>query len=197
VTLVLHRTLLALATLLALLALAGSAHASGRTVLDDCTEDEMLKRTYTQQEYRDALAKLPADADQYGNCRDIIARAQDAAATKGGAKRGARKPGATGAGAVAPAGGATPAAPSVAPAKEQLAAASPQERAAVRDAARGASAGAAGAADPVVAERVGSAPRSSVSDLPLPILILLAVLLAGALALGAVGVRSLVHTRRA
>ena len=187
-TLVTHRNLLALATLLALFALAGSAHASGRTVIDDCTDDEIMARTYTQQEYRDALAKLPADADQYGNCRDIIARAQDAAATKGGAKRGSKKP-----------GSAAPAveAPSVAPAKEQLAAASPEERAAVRDAARDTSA--AGAATParaVVAERVGSAPGSSVADLPLPILVLLSVLLAGALALAAVRVRRLVHTRR-
>ncbi|HEV7807733.1 MAG TPA: hypothetical protein VGO80_18070 [Solirubrobacteraceae bacterium] len=189
-----HRTLLALAMLLALLALAGSAHASGRTVIDDCTEDEILKRTYTQQEYRDALAKLPADADQYGNCRDIIARAQDAAATKGAAKRGSKKPGV-----VAPAGGGTPTppAPSVQPAKEQLAAATPQERAAVRDAARDAPDDEAGPADPIAAERVGSAPRAGASDLPLPILVLLAVLLAGALALGAVRVRSLVHTRRA
>jgi hypothetical protein len=194
VNLVLCRNRLALATLLALLALAGSAHASGRAVLDDCTEDEMLERTYTQQEYRDALAKLPADADQYGNCRDIIARAQDAAATKGTTKGGPKK---TGAG--APSSGARPAAPapSVAPAKQQLAAATPQERAAVRDAARDAPADEVAEAAPIATERVGSAPRSSVSDLPLPILVLLAVLLAGALALGAVGVRSLVLTRRA
>ena len=33
--------------------------------------------------------QLPADADQYGNCRDIIARAQEAAATKG--SKGARR----------------------------------------------------------------------------------------------------------
>ncbi|MEA2139616.1 MAG: hypothetical protein QOG56_2766 [Solirubrobacteraceae bacterium] len=187
---------LALATLSMALALAGSAHASGRTVIDDCTDDEIMARTYTQQEYRDALAKLPADADQYGNCRDIIARAQDAAATKGAAK-GDGKGDKRKTGAAAPSSGGRPAAPapSVAPAKQQLAAATPQERAAVRDAARDAPADEAATA--VAAERVGSAPSSSGADLPLPILVLLGVLLAGALALGAVRVRSLVHTRRA
>jgi CHASE1-domain containing sensor protein len=38
---------------------------------------------------------------------------------------------------------------------------------------------------------------SQVSDLPTPIVVLLALLLAGLLALGAVRVRSLVHARRA
>jgi hypothetical protein len=183
-----------LITLAALLAFAGSAEASGRDVIDDCTDDEVLTKTYTQKEYRDALATLPADADQYGNCRDIIARAQDSAATKGGSKRGSSQD--TGATA-APAGGGTPGGgPSVAPAKEQLAAASPEDRAAVAEAASDPSADIAGA-DPVLAERVGTAPGSSVADLPAPILILLALLVAGALALGAVRPRSLVDTRRA
>ena len=184
---------IAVAVLLALLAIAGPAQASGRDVIDDCTDDEVLTKTYTQKEYRDALATLPADADQYGNCRDIIARAQDAAATKGGSKGSASKDGGATA---APAGGGTPGGggPSVAPAKEQLAAASPEDRAAVAEATSDAS---ADAADPILAERVGTAPGSSVSDLPVPILILLALLVAGALALGAVRLRSLVDARRA
>ncbi|MEY2516575.1 MAG: hypothetical protein QOJ89_3933 [bacterium] len=184
-----------LLTLTALLALAGSAQASGRTVIDDCTDDEVLTKTYTQKEYRDALATLPADADQYGNCRDIIARAQDAAATKGGSKRGSSKD----SGATTAAAGGTPGGggPSVAPAKQQLAAASPKDRAAVRQAASKPLPDAAASADPVVAERVGTAPGASASDLPVPILVLLALLVAGALALGAVRIRSLVLTRRA
>ena len=194
-----RKNLLVLSMLLGLLALAGSAHASGRTVIDDCTEDEILAKTYSQQEYRDALAKLPADADQYGNCRDIIARAQDAAAKKGAAKGSGTT--SDPAGAAAPAsGGGTPggrAAPSVQPAKEQLATATPDERAAVREAARDASADEAGPADPAIAESVGAAPSSSASDLPVPVLVLIALLLAGALALAAVRIRSLVHTRRA
>ena len=42
----------------------------------DCTDDEVLTKTYTQKEYRDALEQLAADADEYGNCRDVIRRAQ-------------------------------------------------------------------------------------------------------------------------
>jgi hypothetical protein len=178
---------IALTTVLALLAGTPAALASGRDVINDCTDDEVLSKTYTQQDYHDALAKLPADADQYGNCREIIARAQESAATKGGSKR----PGGT-AGA---AGG--PRTPSVQPAKKQLAAASPQDRAAAEDAARNGASVAAVPGRPVAVNDVGVAPRSSgVSDLPLPVILVLALLLAGALALAAVRVRSLVHARR-
>jgi hypothetical protein len=69
-----------LAALLAAIALfaapATAALASGRDVLDDCTDDEVMSKTYTQKEYRDALSQLAADADQYGNCRQVISRAQ-------------------------------------------------------------------------------------------------------------------------
>jgi cobalamin biosynthesis Mg chelatase CobN len=190
------KILTALLTLLAALALAGSAQASGRDVIDDCTDDEVLTKTYTQKEYRDALAKLPADADQYGNCRDVIARAQDAAATKGASKGSSNNKTDATTGATASAGG-TPGGPgpSTAPAKDQLAAASADDRAAVQEAAKTPVDAAAGNA--AVAERVGTAPGASVSDLPVPILVLLALLLAGALALAAVRIRSLVHTRRA
>ncbi len=77
---------IALTAVLLVLAGGGAALASGTDVIRDCTDDEVLAKAYTQKEYRDALARLPADADQYGNCRDIIARAQEAAATKGAAK---------------------------------------------------------------------------------------------------------------
>jgi hypothetical protein len=185
---------IAFVTVLALLACGSSALASGRDVINDCTDDEVLTKTYTQKEYRDALAKLPADADQYGNCRDIIARAQEASVKKGGAskKNDASSPGTTG-----PAGGGTPGAPpppppdSTKPASEQLALATPDDRAAATAAAKDAALPEVSAAD------VGAAPGDSSSDLPTPILVLLALLLAGALALTAVRVRSLVHTRRA
>jgi hypothetical protein len=184
----------ALATVLALLACASSALASGRDVIKDCSDDEVLSKTYTQKEYRDALAKLPADFDQYGNCREIIARAQEAAVTKGTSST--KKDGSS-AGTTPPAGGGTPggqppAQPaSTKPASEQLALATPQDRAAA----------AAAAKDPalpeVSASDVAAAPGDSASDLPTPILVLLALLLAGALALAAVRIRSLVNTRRA
>jgi hypothetical protein len=196
------RTLLsAVATVLALLAFAQPALASGMDVIRDCTDDEVMAKTYTQQEYRDALAKLPADADQYGNCRDIIARAQESSATKGGAKTASKK----GHGAAAaPSGGApgqgAPATPAdSAPARDQLAAAAPADRAAARDATRNEASARVGPGSPVAStEGVGRAPAASrVSDLPAPVLVLLALLLAGALALAAVRIRSLVHARRA
>ncbi|MDX6718333.1 MAG: hypothetical protein QOJ63_587 [Solirubrobacteraceae bacterium] len=195
---------IAVATVLALLAGAPPALASGTDVIRDCTDDEVMAKTYTQKEYRDALAKLPADADQYGNCRDIIARAQESSATKGGA-RTAPKKGHGAAGGAATPGGGTPgpgaaAAPaSSQPAKDQLAAATPADRAAARDATRDGSNATVGPGNPVAGtEGVGRAPgASAVSDLPAPILALLALLLAGALALAAVRIRSLVHARRA
>ena len=190
---VISKPTLILLTVVALLASASSAAASGRAVINDCTDDEVLTKTYTQQDYRDALAQLPGDADQYGNCRDIIARAQDAAAKKGGSKsstsKGDTSAGATGAGS----GGGTPP-PSSKPASEQLAAASPEDRAAATAAAGD---GGVPATDPTAAD-VGRAPGTDqVVDLPAPVLALLAFLLAGALGLGAVRIRSLVRARRA
>lgn len=184
-------TLTALAILLALSAGVPSALASGRDVIDDCSDDEVLSRTYTQKEYRDALRQIPGDFDQYGNCRDIIARAQDAAA----GKRAKSRPN-SGDGDAAPSaggapGGQPPAGPSVQPATEQLAAASPEDRAAAREAAR----------DELVpvgaAQSAGTTAGTGLSELPAPILVLLALLLAGTLAVGATRIRSLVHSRRA
>jgi hypothetical protein len=184
---------LILLTLIALLASASSAAASGRAVINDCTDDEVLSKTYTQQDYRNALAKLPADADQYGNCRDIIARAQDAAATKGGSKSSSKGNDATAtAGGGTGSGGSPP--PSSKPASEQLAAASPEDRAAASAAAND---GGIPVTGPTAAE-IGREPGTDqVADLPAPVLALLAFLLVGALGLGAVRIRSLVRARRA
>jgi hypothetical protein len=198
-TVILMRKLLtAAATVLALLACASPALGSGKTVLDDCSDDEVLSKTYTQQEYRDALAQLPADADQYGNCRDVIARAQDAAATKGGSKdsgtggTSGATPGAGGS------GGGGGDGPSTAPAADQLAAASAEDRAAAADAARAPSGAAAGAEPVVIASDVGRAPGSDAgAGLPTPLIVLLALLFVGALALAASRIQSLVNTRRA
>ena len=133
-----RRTLLTVLVLLA--AGATQALASGRDVINDCTDDEVLSKSYTQKEYRDALANLPADADQYGNCREVIARAQEQAASE-------------------------PSAPEVVPS-------------------------AVGSAN-------GTDAGTSLSDLPPPILALLAFGVVGALGLGAVAIRRLVNARGA
>ena len=89
---------------LALLAVAAPAAGSGLDVIRDCTDDEVMSKTYTQKEYRDALRELAADIDQYTNCRDVIQRAQAAAAAGKEVGRGRRS--GTGSGpAGAPAGG--------------------------------------------------------------------------------------------
>jgi len=195
VSFVMRNHAIAFATVLTLLVGGASAFASGRDVLRDCTDDEVLSKAYTQQEYRDALRQLPADADQYGNCRDVIARAQEQAATKGGSAKRDSGTGSTGTasgGGTGTPGATPPAPPSTKPAREQLAAATPDERDAADEAAKDA------ALPRVSASDVAAAPREeSSSKLPAPVLVLLALLIAGALALAAVRVRSLVNARRA
>jgi hypothetical protein len=64
------------------------ARASGDDVIKDCTHNGQLTKTYTQKEYDQALANLPADVDEYGDCRQIIRDAQLAAAGGGNGSTG-------------------------------------------------------------------------------------------------------------
>jgi hypothetical protein len=186
-----------LATFAALLALlatgAAIANASGKAVLNDCTDDERMSKTYSQQDYRDALDGLAADADQYGNCRDVIRRAMLAGAA----------PRNTGGKATKDSGAANPSragdrALGSAPAEEQLRTATAKERRALDRARNDATAPSMVDNATVDPAKVGRVPATSqASTLPTPIAVLLALLLAGLLALGAVRVRSLVHARRA
>jgi hypothetical protein len=66
---------------LSALLVAGNAGASGGEVIDDCTEHGTLTKRYSQRDYRQALAELPADVEEYGNCRDVIHNAQVAGAS--------------------------------------------------------------------------------------------------------------------
>ena len=70
------RLRLSLALLVILLVPTASAWASGRDVLRDCADDEILSKTYTQKEYRDALSRLATDNSEYSDCESIIRRAQ-------------------------------------------------------------------------------------------------------------------------
>jgi hypothetical protein len=201
-----RRLLVALLATLALLGgPAAAALASGRDVLNDCTADEVMSKTYTQKEYRDALAQLQGDTDQYGNCRDVIKRAQlkaaaAGAATKKGGSAGTSSGGGGGGGTSA--GGTSTStggggAIGSAPAKEQLQAATPTERKAV-DAARADSRAFQAGTAKVDPEKVGTVPGvSRVSDLPTPLVAVLVLLLAAALAVGGLRIRSLVNARRA
>ena len=191
-----RRLLLTLTTLLVVLAPATAASASGLDVIRDCTDDEVMSKTYTQKEYRDALRQFAADGDQYGNCRDVIRRAQ-AAALAGGKKPNSG----TGAGAGTGAGGGTTGggagAIGSAPAADQLAKATDDERKAV-DAARATEGVVTLDNGTVIPANEATAPTASgVADLPTALVVPLALLLAGALALAVLRIRRLVHTRRA
>jgi len=188
------RRRLVLATALALLVPTAAALASGKDVIRDCTDDEVMSKTYTQKEYRAALRELAADADQYGNCRDVILRAQQAALAAG--KKNDRND-ANGAGGGSNTGGGAGAIGS-APAAEQLSSASERERQAVELARTTRSRPVALDDATVDPARVGTVPGvSQVSDLPAPLAVLLVLLLAGALAVAGLRVRRLVHARRA
>ncbi|MSX01838.1 MAG: hypothetical protein F2813_01610 [Actinobacteria bacterium] len=52
-------------------------------LLDACGADGTVNGSYTQREFREALANIPADADQYSDCRAILTEAQLAAAAGG------------------------------------------------------------------------------------------------------------------
>ena len=81
--------LLAMLALVVLCAMtpAAVASASGTDVIEDCTQHGTLTKRYSPQDYRQALADLPADVDEYGDCRNVIQNAElaDAAGGENGA----------------------------------------------------------------------------------------------------------------
>jgi hypothetical protein len=68
---------------LAMLALPAPAFASADQVIKDCARDGKLDRHYSNSELRRARNNLPADLDEYSDCRDVIA-----SAIKGGSDKG-------------------------------------------------------------------------------------------------------------
>jgi hypothetical protein len=83
---------------LAVLALPAPAFASADQVIRDCARDGQLDHRYSNSELRRARNNLPADLDEYSDCRDVIA-----SAIKGGSDRGLGA-GSPGVGATDPAG---------------------------------------------------------------------------------------------
>jgi len=83
---------------LAALALPAPAFASADQVIRDCARDGKLDHKYSNSELRRARNNLPADLDEYSDCRDVIA-----AAIKGGSDKGIGA-GSPGVGATDPAG---------------------------------------------------------------------------------------------
>jgi hypothetical protein len=69
-------------TLFAALLAPSAALASWEDLLQQaCGTKGQVTGTFTQAEYKEALANIPADADQYSNCRAILEAAQLTAAT--------------------------------------------------------------------------------------------------------------------
>jgi hypothetical protein len=58
-----------------LLALPAPAFATADQVVRDCARDGRLDGDYSNAELRRARDNLPADADEYSDCRDVIANA--------------------------------------------------------------------------------------------------------------------------
>jgi hypothetical protein len=80
------RATLALVLVL-LLAPAPALGATRTEILRDC-QDGSLSGTYKPGELRDARNNIPADIDQYSDCRDVLARALTAASTTGDSSGG-------------------------------------------------------------------------------------------------------------
>jgi hypothetical protein len=75
---------------LAVLALPAPAFASADQVIRDCARDGRLDHHYSNAELRRARNNLPADLDEYSDCRDVIANAIKGGSDLGG---GAGSPG--------------------------------------------------------------------------------------------------------
>ena len=107
--------------------------ASSTRLYDDCQDNGVIDGTYTQAEYQKALAGLPSDLDQYTDCRDLLRRAQLAAAGRrpaGGSGSGSAGGGAGGSGGGSAGGG-------TGGRVDPLATATPQERQGLADATAG------------------------------------------------------------
>jgi hypothetical protein len=86
--------LLLVTVLLLLVAVPATAHAGTREkIVADCYDDGNLDGNYSPSEIRDARNNLPADIDQYSDCRDVLGRALGGSGDKqvggGGAGGGA------------------------------------------------------------------------------------------------------------
>jgi hypothetical protein len=89
---------LLLVMVLTLLVAAPAAQAGTRAdIVADCFDDGKLDGNYTASQIRDARNNLPADVDQYSDCRDVLSRALGGSGSKnvdgaGGGGRGSSAP---------------------------------------------------------------------------------------------------------
>jgi hypothetical protein len=69
------------------------AHASAFDVVLDCTQDGDLDRKYSNGELRRAARELPADQDEYSDCREVITSAITSGSDRGGGRDDGRRRG--------------------------------------------------------------------------------------------------------
>jgi len=186
--------------LLLVLAVPGLAHASGSAVIKDCA-DGSIDRSYSQKDYADALANLPADLDEYTDCRSQIQRKQlgggGGGTTSGGGGTGAGGAavgGATGTGGGTGGNGDT--GTGGGGATDPLAGATDSERAALAKAVESGAAPVQLDGRPIHPGELGGARSSGLGELPAPLLALLVLLALGGLGAAGFGTRRLVISRR-
>jgi hypothetical protein len=178
-----RRTLTLILALAAVLLAAAPALADPtQRIYTDC-QDGRIDGHYTQRQFQKALDDLPADIDEYTDCRSVIRRGQLTAAGGGGGRGSGSGQGAGGGGGAATGGGG--AGGGGATSRDPLAGATPQERKAFDDAV------AAGGRPVTLAGQAitpGAAGLHRLAaqghDLPVPLIALLALVAAG-LAAGA------------
>jgi hypothetical protein len=193
-----RRPLIAILTL-GLLAPAAASADSTVNLLRDC-QDGRINGSYSQAQFQRALNSIGSDVDEYTDCRDVIRRAQLAAAgARKGSGGGGGSSGASGSGTAKSGAGASPSGASggggSAVRADPLAAATPKERAAVAQAGSGGGQPVEVAGQLVTPGAVGDLSGAG-RDLPTPVLVLLALL--GVTALGGGGwfAWTRVHARR-
>jgi len=198
-----HRIAIALALLTALLAVPGAALASGNAVVKDCANDGKLDKRYSQSDYADALANLPADVDEYSDCRDVIQRARLSGGSSSGGSSGGSSSGGSSTGGGSTGGGTTgggssgdTGTASSGPAPDPLASATDAERAAFQKAIANGDAPVKLDGRPISPGALGGAKSNGLADLPAPLLAILALLALGAFGATALGTRRLVNGRR-
>jgi hypothetical protein len=174
-----------LVMVLTLLVAAPAAMAGTRgDIIRDCYDDGKLDGNYSPSEIRDARNNLPADIDQYSDCRDVLARAL------GGT--GDKRVGDSGGGPLGGGGGGESGGPSA-----PLTPSGPQEQAALEKAAVGGGESPVQVGDTtVVPGAAGFAADAARNAIPAPLVAVLILLGVAALAAAVPSVRRRVLARR-
>jgi hypothetical protein len=186
-------------------ALPATALADGDAVISDCALDSKLDKSYSQAEYKDALANIPTDVDEYTDCRDVIRRAQLGAAGGGTGNGGSDAGSGGGVGGTGSTGGTAGGAPGADAAggggnglddvDNAIAAATAAERDALTKAIAGSSPVTVGGRD-LSPSALSRGDLSSATSIPGPLLAVLILLALGTVAALTPTLRTVVRTRR-